>query len=281
MRRIDLYLCFWYTLGMVRKKLQGQVAIVTGGGRGIGRASAELLAAMGAAAVITARSSDQVEETAAAIRSRGGRAIGVTADVADPEQVEEIVESALDQFGRVDILVNNAAVIWPLEEVAETDLDEWTYNIQVNLLGPFYLARNVLPLMIEQRYGRIVNLSSGAAVNPIVGASAYSTAKAGLDMFTRALAAELTDTGVTVNSLHPGMVDTEMQVDLRSVDTSETRLDFTWSQEAYEQGRLRAPEEIARAVAWLAGPWSRQMNGQIVRISDDAWMGQALADLGL
>ncbi len=164
---------------------------------------------------------------AEALRGGGARAIGVAADVADPEQVEEIVESALDQFSRIDILINNAAVIWPVEELAETDPDEWTYNIQVNLLGPFYLMRNVLPVMLDQHYGRIVNVSSGAAINPIMGASAYSAAKAALDVLTRATALELADTGVTVNSLHPGMMDTDMQGDLRSVDTTETRLDLT------------------------------------------------------
>jgi NAD(P)-dependent dehydrogenase (short-subunit alcohol dehydrogenase family) len=265
---------------MARKKLQGQVAIVTGSSRGIGKAVAEQLAAWGAAVVLTARSEEQVESVAAALRRQGAKAIGVPGDVADPEQVEEITESALDQFGRIDILVNNAAVVWPVEEVVDTDADEWTYSIQVNLLGPFYLTRNVLPVMIDQRYGRIVNISSGAALNPIVGASAYSTAKAGLDMFTRALAQELHDTGVTVNSLHPGMVDTDMQVDLRSVDTSDTHLDFTRFHNAYEQGQLRSPQDVARAIIWLAGPWSRTHNGQIFRIADEEWIRQIETDLG-
>jgi 3-oxoacyl-[acyl-carrier protein] reductase len=265
---------------MARKKLQGQVAIVTGGGRGIGRAVTEQLAALGAAVVVTARSAEQVEAVAAALRAEGAKAIGVPGDVADPEQVEEITEAALDQFGRIDILVNNAAVIWPVEEVADTDADEWTYNIQVNLLGPFYLTRNVLPVMIEQQYGHIVNVSSGAAINPIVGASAYSTAKAGMDMFTRAVAAELPNAGVTINSFHPGMVDTEMQVDLRSVDTSDAHFDLTRFHDAYEQGQLRAPQTVARGVVWLAGPWSRDHSGKIFRIADEEWMRQVQADLG-
>src|SRR5690606_20998343 len=146
---------------MVRKKLQGQVAIITGGSRGIGAAAGTLLAAAGAAVVLTARNEQQVEATAARLRDQGARAIGVPADVADPGQVEEVVEAALDQFHRVDILVNNAGVIWPLEEVVETDPDEWAYSIQVNLLGPFFMTHNVLPLMVDQQYGRILNISSG------------------------------------------------------------------------------------------------------------------------
>lgn len=265
---------------MARKKLQGQVAIITGASRGIGKAAAELLASLGAAVVVTARGEEQVEGVAAALRQQGATALGVAADVADPEQVERIIEATLEQFRRVDILVNNAAVVWPVEEVVDTDADEWTYSIQVNLLGPFYLARNVLPLMMNQQYGRIVNVSSGAAVNPIVGASAYSTAKAGLDMFTRALAQELKNSGVIVNSLHPGMVDTDMQVDLRSVDTGDSQLDFSRFHDAHERGQLRTPQDVARAVTWLAGPWARDHNGQIFSIADQEWIRKVNADLG-
>jgi NAD(P)-dependent dehydrogenase (short-subunit alcohol dehydrogenase family) len=135
--------------------------------------------------------------------------------------------------------------------------------------------------MIDQQYGRIVNVSSGAGINPIVGASAYSSAKAGLDTFTRAVALELLNTGVTMNSFHPGMVDTEMQVDLRSVDTSETHLDLSRFHKAFEQGQLRAPSDVARAIVWLAGPWSRDHCGKIFRIADDEWLRQVNADLGI
>src|SRR5215203_6824796 len=170
---------------MAQKNLQGQVAIITGGGRGIGKSAAEELAALGATVVVTARSKDQVEGVAAALRAQGASAIGMVADVADATQIERLTSAVLDEYGRVDILVNNAGIIWPVKDVVETDAEAWTYNIQVNLFGPFYLVRKLLPLMIQQKYGRIVNVSSGAAINPIVGASAYSTAKAGMDMFTR------------------------------------------------------------------------------------------------
>jgi len=265
---------------MARKKLQGQVAIVTGGGRGIGAAVAEQLAQAGAAVVVTARSEDQVEAVVARLREQGARAIGVPTDVADPEQVEEVAESALDQFNRVDILINNAGVIWPLEEVADTDADEWAYNIHVNLLGPFYLTRTVLPVMIDQRYGRIVNISSGAAKHPIVGASAYCAAKAGLDMLTKVLGLELAGTGVTANALYPGQIDTDMQADIRSVDTSESRLDLSRWHEWYEQGKLASPAQAARLILWLAGPWSRQHNGVTFHSDDPAWVAQVSADLG-
>ena len=119
------------------RKLQGQVAIITGGGRGIGAAAGNLLAAAGAAVVLTARSEDQIEAVAKKIRGAGARAIAVPCDVASPDQIEEVVEAALTQYDRVDILVNNAGIVWPVEQVIEADPEEWAYNIHCNLVGPF------------------------------------------------------------------------------------------------------------------------------------------------
>jgi NAD(P)-dependent dehydrogenase (short-subunit alcohol dehydrogenase family) len=177
---------------MAKKKLQGQVAIITGGGRVASvRRRRRGWPRPGAKLVLAARSEEEVESAwRRALRRQGAQALAVPGDVSDPEVVEEIVETALEQFDRVDILVNNAAVIWPLEETVYADPDEWAYNINTNLIAPFLLARNVLPVMLEQRYGRILNISSGAAATPVFGGSAYCAAKAGLDMFARVLALE-------------------------------------------------------------------------------------------
>lgn len=263
------------------KKLQGQVAIITGAGRGIGAAAAETLARAGAAIVLTARTTEQVEVVAGRIRQQGGRAIAVAADVSELDQVEEVVESALDQFERVDILVNNAAIVWPVDEVSEADPDEWAYQIHVNLVGPFYMVRNVLPVMLEQKYGRILNIGSGAAHIPIPGMSAYCATKAGLEIFTKTLARELDGTGVTTNILSPGMVDTEMQADIRSIDTSESTLDFGYWHEAYEKKDLIAPADTARLIYWLVGPWSRGHSGQVFSASDRDWVVAVREDVGL
>jgi NAD(P)-dependent dehydrogenase (short-subunit alcohol dehydrogenase family) len=265
---------------MAGKKLQGQVAIITGGGRGIGAAAAARLAAAGASVVLTARSEEEVEAVAARLRQAKGRAIAVPGDLTDPEVVEEVVESALDQFGRVDILVNNAGVIWPLEEAADADPDEWAYNIATNLIAPFTLVRNVLPLLHEQGYGRILNISSDAALTPVSGASAYCAAKAGLDMFSRVLAQELAGSRVTVNTLYPGHVDTAMQEDIRSVDTTGTRLDTSWFHDIHARGELVDPARIADLIYWLVGPWSRTRSGEFFSAADTAWTAQVAHDLG-
>jgi len=264
---------------MAGKKLQGQVAIVTGGGRGIGAAAAARLAAGGASVVLTARSEEEVEAVAVRLRQAKGRAIAVPGDITDPAVVEEVVESALDQFGRVDILVNNAGVIWPLEEAADADPDEWAYNIATNLIAPFTLVRNVLPLMHDQGYGRILNISSDAAFTPVPGGSAYCAAKAGLDMFSRVLAQELAGSRVTVNTLYPGHVDTPMQEDIRSVDTTGTRLDTSWFHAIHARGELIDPARIADLIYWLVGPWSRTRSGEFFTAADAVWVAQVALDL--
>jgi NAD(P)-dependent dehydrogenase (short-subunit alcohol dehydrogenase family) len=264
---------------MAGKKLQGQVAIVTGASRGIGAASARALARAGAAVVLTARSAEEIERTATELRGEGLRAIAVPADISDLEQIEEVVESAVEQFGRVDILINNAAIIWPLERVTEADPEEWAYTIHTNLVGPFYVTRSVLPLMLEKNYGRIVNLTSAAAEIPVPAGSAYCTSKAGLNMLTRVLNAELEGTRVKVLSLDPGETDTDMQADIRSVDAEEVGFDTTYWHDLYSKGLLHPPELAADAILWLVGPWSARESTTFFDLRDGELLQRIRGDL--
>jgi NAD(P)-dependent dehydrogenase (short-subunit alcohol dehydrogenase family) len=262
---------------MAKKKLQGQVAILSGGGRGIGAAAAARLAAGGAKLVLVARTEQEVELVAAGLRRQGAQALAVVGDISDPEVVEEVVETALEQYNRVDILVNNAAVLWPFEEIAESDPEEWAYNIAVNLIAPYWLVRNVLPVMLDQGSGRILAVGDGTA--PLAGASAYLAAKAGLEMWMRVLAMEVAGSGVSANLLDPGAVDSALQEDLRTVDTTGTRLDTTCFHELHEGGRLQSPAQIGELIYWLVGPWGRAYNGERFSASDQAWRQRVAADL--
>lgn len=264
---------------MAKKKLQGQVAIITGSSRGLGLATAELFVQAGATVVLTARNETQVAAEAARLSKNGAKVLGVAADIADLEHVTNLVDTTLERFRRIDILVNNAATVWPVDEVVEADPEEWAYSVHVNLVGPFYMAHCVLPTMLEQKSGRIINVSSGLGHLPYAGLSAYGAAKAGLDQLTRVLALELKNTGVTVNALYPGILNTDMQADLRSVDTTESVLDLKMFHEAYETGRIAPPDTAARMIYWLSGSWSKGRNGEIFTSRDQAWLAQVVRDV--
>jgi 3-oxoacyl-[acyl-carrier protein] reductase len=204
--------------------LHGRVALVTGGGRGIGRAVALGLAARDVKVAVLARSAEQVNETAelifASTREHHGAALAVPADVTDSDQVAAAIKLVTDHWGAVDILVNNAAVVWPLGASATVDPDEWAQALNVNVAAPARLTFAVLPAMVRAGWGRVVNVSSGIAANPaaMLRANAYASAKAALEAHTLNLAAELADTGVTVNVYRPGGVDTAMQAYIRDQD---------------------------------------------------------------
>jgi len=264
---------------LVKKKFQGQVAIVTGASRGLGTGIAEHFVRGGATVVLTARTVEGLAAEADRLRALGGTVLTFAADVSDPEQVQQLIDQTLEEYERIDILVNNAGVIWPIDEVSETDPDEWVYNIHVNLIGPFYMSHAVLPVMLAQQYGRIINISSGLSRSAVAGLSAYGTAKAGLDHFTRILGVEVAQSGITVNALHPGVIDTDMQTDLRSVDTGDSTVDLKMFHDFYESDQLVSPWVAGRLVYWLAGPWSKMHNGEIFTFRDESWLAQVDHDL--
>lgn len=197
--------------------LQGKVAVVTGAGRGLGRQTALHLAAQGATVVAVARDAEQIRQTEKAIQQAGGVALGVPADIRRPEAVDELKTAVEKRFGLVSILVNAAGVFGPIQLIKESDTTRWTDTLAVNLFGPYYTCRAFVGGMIQNRWGRIINFTSAAALHPPGPLnSAYGTSKVALNQFTRHLAAEVEGTGVTANVLHPGDVKTEMWATIRA-----------------------------------------------------------------
>ncbi len=245
-----------------------RVALVTGAGRGIGRAVALQLADAGAFVGLVARSVDQLEETAATLRAEGGVALALPADLADPDAAAEAAATAVKELGPVDILVNNAAVVEPAGPTVSTPPAGWSSAFAVNVQAPIRLTLALLPAMLERGWGRIVNVSSGIVDHPgaMVGLNAYAATKAALEAHTLSLAAEVAGSGVTLNVFRPGSVDTAMQAWFRAQPPAGIGAALHQHfQASYEQGALITPEHSARSLLTrLAG----ETTGQIWTATD-------------
>jgi 3-oxoacyl-[acyl-carrier protein] reductase len=234
--------------------LAGRAALVTGAGRGIGRAIARELAGAGARVGLVARSADELAQTAGLIAAAGGEAVVLPADLADAAQVTKTAQRAADELGAVGILVNNAAVVWPLGPSVSVDMADWAAALEINVVAVARLTFALLPGMLARGWGRVANVSSGIAASPasMIGANAYATTKAALEAHTLSLAAELAGTGVTVNAYRPGRVDTAMQGWIREQDPE--RIGAGLHEQfrvSYEQGDLITPEASAGVLAAL------------------------------
>ncbi|CAN5274416.1 SDR family oxidoreductase [soil metagenome] len=247
--------------------LEDKLAVVTGGGRGIGRAIAIGLARAGAEVVVVARSREQLDVTVRLVRDSGGTASMVVADLGDPDGLERAI-GTLHDLGRTDVLINNAATVAPLGPTVSLDASSMTAALGLNVVAPAILSARLLPAMIDKRWGRIVNVSSGIVGRPttMIGGNVYAVSKAALETHTVNLAAELEGTGVTVNAFRPGAVDTAMQEWIRAQSPekigSSLHERFT---RTFAEGRLVSPDVSASSLIARLGT---DATGQIWDITD-------------
>jgi 3-oxoacyl-[acyl-carrier protein] reductase len=247
------------------KEFTGKVAIVTGAGRNIGRAIALTLAEGGASVVVNARNNRaEAESVVREIETAGGKALVHIGDVADAKAVQAMADAALSQFGRIDILVNNAALRRE-KPFAEMDYAAWREILDVTLDGTFHCVKACLPALRQSKAGTIVNIGGLSAHTGAKNRAHVVTAKAGIIGFTRALAHDLADDGVTVNCVVPGLIGTP-----RPKDKPEPAHHLTHQTISGERGR---PEDVAATVRFLCGPAARYISGQAVHANGGAYLG--------
>ena len=250
---------------MTTKELTGKVAVVTGAGRNIGRAIALTLAEGGASVLVNARRNRvEAEAVVREIEAAGGKAIAHIGDVADAKAVQEMADAAVKQFGRIDILVNNAALRRE-KPFAQMDYADWREILDVTLDGTFHCVKACLPALRQSGAGTIVNIGGLSAHTGAANRAHVVTAKAGIIGFTRALAHDLADDGITVNCVVPGLIGTPSPK-----DKPEPAHHLTHQTISGERGR---PEDVAAAVRFLCGAGARYINGQAIHANGGAYLG--------
>ena len=266
--------------------LQGQVAIVTGGGTGIGLGISQLLAGLGAHIVLASRKAEHVEAAATQLRAAGGAASGLTVDVRDPERVRALVEQVANEHGRIDLLVNNAAGNFyaPSESLSA---NAWKSVLEIDLYGTFYCSQAVMPVMRHAGGGRIVSISMTLHYRGWPMMAHATAAKAGVDALTRTLAVEWAPYGIRVNAIAPGPIPTE---GVRKAFTPPPRADGTapdlfaiekamgdYARTAIPAGRWGTPRDIANMVAFLASPAGEWITGAIMVVDGGEWLARSSA----
>lgn len=242
-------------------EFEGKVVLITGAGRGIGRATALAFGQAGAAVAANDISPDKLEQTVIAVRQAGVAADSFVADVSNKMQIQAMIEAVRDDFGAIDILINNAAVE-PRASLLTLDEWDWDRTLAVNLKGPFLMTQSVGRVMADQGGGVIVNVASAAGrAHGLAERSAYLASKAGLLGFTRESARELAQYGIRINAICPGLVNTPLTVSQEKDPAAKER----WQAEI-PQGRLAEPQEIAEVILFLASDRSSYLTGQSINV---------------
>jgi len=255
-------------------KLEGKTAIVTGSGRGIGRAIALAMAKEGAHVVLLSRTWSEVAETAAKVRALGRRSLALKADVSKIAQVDRMVKLTLGEFGKIDILVNNAGIQGPIGPLVENDVAEWIKTVNINLIGTFLCCKAVLPTMIKQRHGKIINLSGGGASGPRPRFSAYAASKTAVVRLTETLAEEVKEFNIEVNAIAPGAVNTRVHDQVLTAGQGAGEEALVISRRV-KSGGGTLPEIPAGLAVFLASDESNGLTGRLISAEWDNWKTMA------
>ena len=248
-------------------RLKDKVAIITGGGTGIGAATARLFAAEGARICVFGRRPEPLQTVVASIQADGGNALAVTGNVSDTADGQRLVDETMQAYDRVDILVSSAGTATLMKAVDTTD-ELWNSIIDTNLTGTFRIIRAVLPVMSAQQSGCVINVSSVLGQSGMKHTAAYSASKAGIDQLTRVLALEYASVGIRVNAVAPGWVDTPMTESVQAHDRM-----YAMLKDRHPLGRFGTPEEVAHAIRYLSSAEAAWVTGTILSV-DGGWTAQ-------
>ena len=245
-------------------RLEGHTAVVTGAGRGIGKAIAESFAKEGATVLCVSRNPENCRSVAEGIRSSGGRADAFPMDVSDKVNIAEVCQTLLERYPKVDILVNNAGIIRDKLFIRMSD-DDWEQVLFTDLFSAFYICKQFVPSMARSRWGRIINMASVSGVMGNAGQTNYAAAKGGLIGFTKSLAKELAGRDVTVNAIAPGFIDTQMAQSLGEETLEQVK-------KVIPAKRLGTAEDVANAAVFLASDEASYMTGQVLHLNGGLYM---------
>ena len=252
-------------------KLHGKVAIVTGGGRGIGEAIALAFAREGARLAIASRTRAELDQVASKIENLGGQVQVIPTDVSKRDDVARLIEATLTAYGQIDVLVNAAGVYGPIGPMWDVDVDKWIQAMKINLFGTFMCCHAVLPHMIERRQGKIVNFSGGGATSPLPRFTAYGVSKTAIVRLTETLAEEVREFNIQVNAVAPGAVDTHLQDDVLAAGERAGDL-LERIRRLRETGEGGVPRELpAELVVFLASDDSDGLTGKLIAAPYDGW----------